>query len=245
MAFSSPSIDFSLASLSQALSARVTALGLGADLQVDCWARAGYLIVIGQHLAPEARDPDQVLTDLQGLLADLMPHWDWADSPWADSSVVPVRLYLKLKTAPRPYALGSFDWRPEGDGRGPSDPDSPLLDSASELGLWEEGQVLTAPESAGDQSLALPETAIQPPAPSLWAKQGRQLVDQTGQFLRHYWGFGVAGLILLGSGIFAYALTRPCVVGSCDRLGKADEYYQIAEATLKAQPNCTAVKKSG
>jgi hypothetical protein len=86
-------------------------------------------------------------------------------------------------------------------------------------------------------ALALPETAIQPPLVNPWQEQGQRLGGQMARWMRYYWSYGVAALILLGSGAFAYALTRPCVVGSCDRIDKAEEFYGLAEATLLTSPS--------
>jgi len=113
----------------------------------------------------------------------------------------------------------------------PTDPGAqPLLNAKSESPKGEES-------SLSDAALALPSTAIQPPSSQSWPQQGRQLGEQMLRFMRYYWSYGVAAMILLGSGLFAYALTRPCVVGSCDRIDQAEEFYGLAQATLLANPS--------
>ncbi|MGG6242274.1 hypothetical protein ACQ4N7_26975 [Nodosilinea sp. AN01ver1] len=88
-----------------------------------------------------------------------------------------------------------------------------------------------------DAALALPETAVQPPEGPGWVQRGQRWAGMGMRSLRDYWSYGLAGLILVGSGAFAYALTRPCVVGSCDRIEQAAEFYDLAQATLVGSPN--------
>jgi hypothetical protein len=86
-----------------------------------------------------------------------------------------------------------------------------------------------------DAALALPETAVDPPAESLlrrWGLWGQGQVER----LTPYWSYGLAGLILLSSGLFAYVITRPCVVGSCDRIDRAAAFHAAAVARLGTSP---------
>lgn len=88
-----------------------------------------------------------------------------------------------------------------------------------------------------DGALALPDTAVQPPQGPGWAKRGRVWANQGMRSLRDYWSYGLAGLIVVGSGAFVYALTRPCVVGRCDRTLQATEFYDLAQAALAGSPS--------
>ncbi|MBE9111833.1 hypothetical protein IQ273_20710 [Nodosilinea sp. LEGE 07298] len=88
-----------------------------------------------------------------------------------------------------------------------------------------------------DAALALPDTAVQPPDGPGWAHRGQVWAGQGMRSLRYYWTYGLAALILVGSGAFAYALSRPCVVGSCDRIEQAAEFYDLAQASLVGSPN--------
>jgi len=87
-----------------------------------------------------------------------------------------------------------------------------------------------------DAALAFPDTAVEPPDPNPWTQRGQYWRHQSWQFLKDYWSYGLAALILLGSGAFAYALTRPCVVGSCDRIDKAASFYDVAQVSLTISP---------
>ncbi|MGB6013712.1 MAG: hypothetical protein WBG32_03195, partial [Nodosilinea sp.] len=88
-----------------------------------------------------------------------------------------------------------------------------------------------------DAALALPNTAVQTPEGAGWAHRGQAWAGQGMRSLRYYWSYGLAALILVGSGAFVYALSRPCVVGSCDRIDRAAEFDDLAQATLIGRPN--------
>ncbi|PSR14092.1 hypothetical protein C8255_24590 [filamentous cyanobacterium CCP3] len=88
-----------------------------------------------------------------------------------------------------------------------------------------------------DAALALPDTAVQPPEGPGWVQRGQRWAGLGMRSLRYYWSYGLAALILVGSGAFAYALSRPCVVGSCDRIEQAAEFSDLAQATLVGSPN--------
>ena len=88
-----------------------------------------------------------------------------------------------------------------------------------------------------DAALALPDTAVQPPDGPGWGQRGLRWAGLGMRSLRYYWSYGLAALILVGSGAFAYALSRPCVVGSCDRIEQAAEFDDLAQATLVGSPN--------
>jgi tetratricopeptide (TPR) repeat protein len=91
--------------------------------------------------------------------------------------------------------------------------------------------------SFSDEALALPDAAVQPPTPHPWMQRGRYWTAQGVRSLGQYWSYGLAALILVGSGAFAYALSRPCVVGSCDRLEKAAKFYDLGQAILSSSPS--------
>ncbi|HEY9738011.1 MAG TPA: hypothetical protein V6D06_17085 [Trichocoleus sp.] len=86
-----------------------------------------------------------------------------------------------------------------------------------------------------DAAMALPETAVEPPAASPVQRWGQWSLGQLKQ-IAPYWSYGLAGLIVLSSGLFAYTITRPCVVGSCDRIDKAAAFQTSAQARIAAAP---------
>ncbi len=93
-----------------------------------------------------------------------------------------------------------------------------------------------------DRAIALPDATIEPPNNFAWLKGGWiWTVDQL-YALSQYWIYGLAGLIVVGSGIFAYALSRPCVVGSCERLGEAEDFYGDAQLQGAGNPDQAALQ---
>ncbi|MGB3202812.1 MAG: hypothetical protein WBA99_18040, partial [Nodosilinea sp.] len=118
---------------------------------------------------------------------------------------------------------------------------SPEMSTANGLATGREVEGASSEGATGlgfsDAALALPDTAVQPPEGPGWLLQGQIWAAQGLRSLRDYWSYGLAGLILVGSGALAYALTRPCVVGSCDRTLQAAEFYDLAQATLVGSPS--------
>ena len=187
------------------------------DLTLDRWEeQEGRLLLWLQHPAPEAANPGVLLADLEELFGQ------WAETmSW--QAPLPVRLYLQLVGDDQPYALHRFTW-----------PRQQAMGVPPEAG--DDG--LSLPRNEGlpyfsDAALALPDTAIAPPRSPGWG----QVQGAIARELSQYWGYGLAVLILTTSGLFAYMLTRPCVVGTCDRLTKAEEFYGLAEASLVANPS--------
>ena len=261
MATFPPPTYASLDALSQGLVAHLQAKAEEPELAISCVEHGGRLLVMAQHGGPEVRDPNRLLKSLEAAVTEIMPTLGLANASLAEVDAVPLRIYLRLTTAHQPYAMHTFTWRLADAARiiFPATQELPpatlVLDEAglaeaddSAPGLNSAGEADAATPTAqpspqdndsafSDAALALPSTAIQPPGPPSWPEQGRQLGDQMLWILRHYWSYGVAALILFSSGLFAYALTRPCVVGNCDRLTQAEEFYGLAQATLAANPS--------
>ncbi|MGF1519213.1 MAG: hypothetical protein ACFCVB_15635 [Nodosilinea sp.] len=263
---------------------------------VECSERSGRLLLLAKHSPPEVGDPNDLLKALELAFRDLVPTVGLPEADWAMAEVLSVRIYLKLKLAPQPYALHTFTWQPEevaqvlfpaevnGTENGLLEngllenevPENGLLeDGGAEEGLNGSGEAAVQEqtvqgteepgleadslESGGaiadgngaappdgesphpaaltfsDAALALPDAAVQPPAEG-WGQRSQVWARQGLRSLGYYWSYGLAALILVGSGAFAYALTRPCVVGSCDRLEQANEFYDLAQVTLIGSP---------
>lgn len=92
-----------------------------------------------------------------------------------------------------------------------------------------------------DTAIALPDASIERPNNLAWLRGGWNLTLEQLRALSEYWIYGLAGLIVLGSGLFAYALSRPCVVGSCERLTDAEAFYDDAQAHLAGDPDGEAM----
>ncbi|PSN17034.1 hypothetical protein C7271_19830, partial [filamentous cyanobacterium CCP5] len=63
----------------------------------------------------------------------------------------------------------------------------------------------------------------------------------SGHWLARYGVYGVAGTILVGSTLLAYAITRPCVVGGCDRLETAADLSLSAQTKIDDSPSTESV----
>ncbi|WP_035992687.1 hypothetical protein [Leptolyngbya sp. KIOST-1] len=236
--------------------------------QVDGSERAGRLLLLVEHSTPEVEDPSDLLKQLESTFRAVVPTVGLPEADWAIAEGLSVRIYLKLKGAPQPYAIHTFTWRPEeaagvvfpaaspvaGPVDGALEPNQGLdpaaPPAAPESYSGESGEPAIAAHSPSphatnngasslalsDAALALPDAAVQPPAGPGWAQRSRGWARLGLRSLRDYWSYGLAGLILVGSGAFAYALMRPCVVGSCDRIDQAAELYTLAQATLAGRP---------
>lgn len=267
---------------------------------VECSERSGRLLLLAKHSPPEVGDPNDLLKALEAAFRDLVPTVGLPEADWAMAEALSVRIYLKLKLAPQPYALHTFTWQPEevaqvlfpAEVNGPENglPENGVLkdglpeNGLPENGLLENGSTQNSLNGSGgvvvqepmvrgteepgleanslksgaiadgngaapptdksphpealpfsDAALALPDAAVQPPAFS-WGQRSQVWASQGLRSLGYYWSYGLAALILVGSGAFAYALTRPCVVGNCDRLEQANEFYDLAQVTLVGSP---------
>ena len=93
-----------------------------------------------------------------------------------------------------------------------------------------------------DRAIALPDATIEPPTSLAWLQGGWSWMVAQILSLSQYWAYGLAAVIVLGSGIFAYALSRPCVVGGCDRIDHATEFYDDAQLQLGGSPDGEALR---
>ncbi|MFZ4639436.1 MAG: hypothetical protein ACOYMP_03390 [Nodosilinea sp.] len=223
---SSPSPTYAgIESLSQALSRYLQTASCYPDLTtICCKEESQYLLLEVEHPSPEVSNGAQMLATLEGVLCDLMPSLAWGASPWVNRSLVPVRIYLKVKEATQPYKMHSFTWG--------------IAEAARVIPGSLAGHSPIGPQpnpllSFRDATVAVPDTAIQLAPEPFW---GRQMGHWVLAFMGNYWSYGVAVLVLLVSSLLVYGVTRPCVVGSCDRLEKSRAFYQLTQAALLANP---------
>ncbi|MBD2110191.1 hypothetical protein [Nodosilinea sp. FACHB-13] len=259
----SPSTHTGFEPLQRAFAAYLKETRRYPGLTLDCSERAGRLLLLAEHRAPEVGEPRDLLKDLELAFRELVPTVGLPEADWAAVDTLAVRLYLKLKSVAQPYAMHTFTWHPRDAVQvifpataAPPEVDtavdveadaaaSDLPDNLAGAGAFETdvsaAEATARADSPGlgfsDAALALPDTAVQPPPGPSWGQRAQTWARQGLRSLRDYWTYGLAGLILVGSGAFAYALSRPCVVGSCDRLDQATEYYELAQATLVGNPN--------
>lgn len=92
-----------------------------------------------------------------------------------------------------------------------------------------------------DAALALPETAVDPPAALLVQRWGQWSLGQL-QRLRPYGRYALLGLIGLSGGLFVYTVSRPCVLGRCDRLDQAAALQQAAQSRIGTAPTAAELQ---
>lgn len=269
MVSSPPSSYAGLAALTQSLNQHLRQTHVHPRLWVDGAERGGRLILLAQHPAPELKEPNDLLQALTQAFEAVMPTVGLGDSPWEETDMIPVRIYLRLKTAQQPYAMHTFTWRladaaplifplsalPEpapDDLSGALEPELTMAEGTTmpdDFGAEDEmdldhGHSPTHPDLD-------PEAAVDSPSAAAAlaffgdddndefdrpAAQGEPLGEMLQRWLVYYWSYGVAALILVASGVFAYGLTRPCVIGRCDRLDQAEALYESAQTSLLTSP---------
>jgi hypothetical protein len=273
---STPTSDLaSLASLNQAMAIQLRTSSPHPGLTVNGWEHQGRLLVVGQHRAPAVKDPAVLFKVLEKHLYTALATISLEGSPWEGQSLIPVRLYLKLKAANRPYAMHTLTWRladtaailfpATSEGGDAEDSGSEHLPAPNhpatsdfDISPASESALLGSDHCAYDQAATHPNPDLEaeahnsgdPPslALALWgdpsdappaapAPPRLDVLGTLSEWLHDYWSYGVAGLILVSSGLFAVALTRPCVVGQCERLEEAQAHYEQAATTLAIDPS--------
>jgi hypothetical protein len=101
---------------------------------------------------------------------------------------------------------------------------------------------MTAILPFNDAAIALPATSVEPPSPWSFLQTGLNASWNGFKALLPYWSYGLAALIILSSSAFAYAITRPCVVGSCERLAEAENLQTNASAALSNPPQSSELE---
>lgn len=233
-----------------------------------CQNSQGRLLVLARHPAPPLEDPAGLLRELKTVFFEIMPEVGLPEEGWASLEEIPVRLGLQVETETVPYATHTFTWRIE-DALGvifeppcpeewteaaqdsslppvvPDNPDLPPPPSSTAAAIEDPEPAATSSALVpfNDATLAIPETAVEPPAESRVQRWGQWSLGRMKQ-LAPYWSYGLAGLILLSSGLFAYTLTRPCVVGSCDRMAQAAAFQTAARDRVASDPTLEALQES-
>lgn len=271
MVSSPPSSYAGLAALTQTLNQHLRQTRVHPRLRVDGAERDGRLILLAQHPAPELKEPNDLLQSLTQAFETVMPTVGLGDSPWEGSDLIPVRIYLRLKTAQQPYAMHTFTWRladvaplifpvstrSEADLDHASEPQEPgfALSEAAALSDDFGGEPETvenflntpvAPPNAAATALTFfaDDDGAEVPEFDPLTDDGVPLGERLQRWLLYYWSYGVAALILVASGVFAYGLTRPCVIGRCDRLDQAEELYESAQTMLLTSPTGTDLQSA-
>jgi hypothetical protein len=95
-----------------------------------------------------------------------------------------------------------------------------------------------------DAAIALPDTQVQTPPNPGWRFRPWQTGVQGLRYMAPYWGYLISGAILVASGVFAYGVTRPCVVGGCDRIERAANLQVSAQEKLQTTPDADTLEQA-
>lgn len=203
-----------------------TALYPGLDT-IECHLIPNGLWLLAQHPAPEVLPPHSLLRNLEEAFREIMAEvclpalLDYGDP-------LLVKLQLKTLQGHKPYATHTFLWHFQ-------EAAAVVFDLASA------DQPTKAEEQAEERAAVPTLVADQEPEsnPSLDAPSPSPPLNpppKDGSRILRYGVYGLAASIVLGSCLFAYGITRPCVVGACDRIPQAEEFKVSAQERLANDP---------
>ncbi|MFE4105671.1 hypothetical protein [Almyronema epifaneia] len=232
MLTSPPSHQVNLDQVAHQLSQRLQAQQpMVANWRIRLSTRQGALLVLEEHAAteePEAADALAATAEILRSLLDQIARTETSLAAHLPADDIPIRLYLRRLGETRPYLTRSLVWRR-------SDFSAAALAEAVALG-----------EETSTSSDLTAHTALVPfyaseLSPDAVADVADQQLPQGRRWPMPFplppgWLVGtVAGaMLLLG---FGYSVTRPCVVGRCDRVLTAAVLSEEALDSLKVQPS--------
>ena len=171
---------------------------------------------------------------------------------------VSMRLYLRQRGTASPYAARTWSWQPT-DGktqvsapseeRSSTDPQTPHIDETNDR--QPEGAIVllsTATDVADAASTispiheadAIPETHSVHLHPRWWQRWYALTTSQDWPWR------SLVGLVIIGLtvGGISYGVSRPCLVGSCDRRQTASDLSQTALTQLQGKPTLVEVNRA-
>jgi tetratricopeptide (TPR) repeat protein len=160
-------------------------------IQVQCVVRQAALLVLGQHKPEDEPDTRQIFSLLQTTLQNMTIEW------CAESELVmlnQIKLYLRKLGQKQPYATYVFELK--------ADSSLPTQKSEQPAAI----APVAADDSPLDEPFPLPTDSQHIPTPT-----------QRSPWMMAVSSAAFAALLVLGG----YAVTRPCVVGSCPLLQTA------------------------
>jgi len=190
-------------------------------LAVRCAFQQGRLLVVGNHRAGEEVEPKRVMRSLEHLMQSFQL-----------TMTQPVGLYLRVAGQPKPYVRCQFMVR------SPHQPPAAAVGQATgltgqELALtadapnWLVGETLVLePQAPALERSTLPSSLVETWTSIRRASQQIQL-GKSRETLSWVAGVGAAGLAVGG-----YALSQPCVTGTCSELNTAQLLGQRSAALL-------------
>ncbi|MDX2097768.1 MAG: hypothetical protein SFW36_08320 [Leptolyngbyaceae cyanobacterium bins.59] len=192
-----------------------TVLPPSIPVTVQCVVKEGVLMVLGQHPAHAVPDPQQTFKTLEKGIRSFAPQ---VSNPSPDTPDSPkVQLYLRVSGQQQPYAFHAFELTPSllppppppSPSRLPPPPSSPPPTAIEVAKPHEQAPAFTEPLLPPEPEDVEPQPE---PTPSPPRKSRKTILAGLGL------GLGAALV-----GVFAYGITRPCVLGGCDALATAQQ----------------------
>ncbi|MBE7382225.1 MAG: hypothetical protein F6J95_012545 [Leptolyngbya sp. SIO1E4] len=212
---------------------------------IRCRFQQKRLLVLSEdsQAASTARGRDERFKALALAIGAGLTETELPESLLTSEGKLPVRLYLRQRGTASPYAARNWSWQPADAVSGlfdhPNDSSPPAPKDTHEV---EAGSLVLLPSPSKQTDDILPEAA----AP-ITNQQINQTVDsfpfrQRWQAFRETWQNwpwrSVAGLVAVGLAIggIGYSVSRPCLIGGCDRRQTASDLSQTALTQLQGNP---------
>jgi tetratricopeptide (TPR) repeat protein len=220
-----------------------------AETLVRCRVQQQRLLVLAEEtaIATDEASRDRhfkilAIATQKGLIGTALP-----EALLNETGQLPVRLYLRQKGQASPYAARRWSWQPVDavaelfDAR--ERPSS--FDDSSPLAASPAGALVLLPSVQVPSELIPSELpAVEPPEPVAAAPVTTTTPPPLGQKWQRPWPWPKIAALTVGglaAGIFAYGVTRPCLIGSCPRRQTAHELSETALTRLEQAPTVTDV----
>jgi len=223
----------------------------GADLTsvtVRSTLRQGQLLVLLEHPAGLDFPQTALLNHLQQAVQDVLEAEALPPPIAAADQALPVRLYLRQQGEAKPYASQRFHWCPDAaltelaqpTAAAPV-PEEPAIAPDAAQQVSADGPTATdtldpSETSATSAPTSTPGLSSPESVDSESEATAAAISDSTAQTLPWRWyGLAAVGLVLVGT--LTYGLSRPCVLGGCGRLDRAEQLAEDALAPLEQAPS--------
>ncbi|MDB9525581.1 hypothetical protein PN498_06245 [Oscillatoria sp. CS-180] len=247
-------LDQFVAALEHRIQTAIAQLSPDAPPTIRCRFQQGRLLVLSEdnQTAVTATERDRRFKALALSMSQGLTETELLEEFLNSEGELPVRLYLRKRGTASPYAARSCGWKPADTVSDLFDP--PTIGEPTETGSDETDVapgalvLLSNPmeeETPPPFEEEIPETSttVQQPLSQQWqqfistlqirAKWRRVTADWQELPWRSVGGLAIAGLTV---GAIAYSVTRPCLVGSCERRQTASDLSQETFNQLQGNP---------